>query len=361
MITVNPKKLKPYGDRLDDGMIQMSFTLPVQACPEAREAARLYVEKLGLDRVQVAQMDSMGEGFTYFVVYGAGKNTLDFTKIRVPKIETPVMHYEELKSYMERNLKEPIVVVGAATGADAHTVGIDAIMNMKGYDHDYGLERYPLFTAHNLRSQLTNEQLLDRAVELKADVILISQVVTQRDCHIKNLKAFRALAKKDSRLPKELLLIVGGPRLDHAVAVKLGFDAGYGTGTKPSEVASFIVREYMKRHKIAEQKEEEAQEVPTQQRASRATPKAKPHPKAASTSTTGRSGRSRGRRAPTAKEAAAESSASKTIVAAKANPVAEVKTEEQQANKPKRRRGKRGGRRHRKKVVAAPSSGSETK
>jgi beta-lysine 5,6-aminomutase beta subunit len=255
MLKVNKKKLRPYGDRLDDGAMQLSFTLPVDASPEAKEAARRYVEKMGLKNATISAMESMGSGFTYFVAYGHAKHTIDITKIKVPKVEVPVMNFEELREYMARNLDRPIVVVGAATGSDAHTVGIDAIMNMKGYAHDFGLERYPLFKAHNLRSQLTNRQLIDKAVELEADAILISQVVTQRDSHVKNLKAFRDLWKKDKRVRKEVMVIIGGPRLDHAHALKFGFDAGFGPGTKPSWVGGFIVHEFMKRHHMKERAE----------------------------------------------------------------------------------------------------------
>lgn len=252
MLKVNLKKIKAYGDRLDDGVIQISFTLPVSASLEAKEAARRYAEDLGLEKVSIAVMEPMGEGFSYFVVYGSAKHSIDFTKIRVPKLETPQMDYVELREYMSRHFDKPIVVIGAATGADAHTVGIDAIMNMKGFAGDYGLERYPLFKAINLRSQLTNQQLIEKASELKADAILISQVVTQRDSHVNNLKEFRELTKKDKHLHKELITIIGGPRIDHALALKLGFDAGFGVGTKPSHVASFIVHEYMKRHGVKE-------------------------------------------------------------------------------------------------------------
>lgn len=258
MLKVNKKKLKPYGDRLEDGAMQLSFTLPVDATPEAREAAKHYVEKLGLKDVAVSAMEPMGKGFTSFVVYGHAKHTIDITKIKVPRVEFPVMHYEELKDYMERNLDRAIVVVGATTGSDAHTVGIDAIMNMKGYSHDFGLERYPLFKAVNLRSQLSNQKLIDKAVELEADVILISQVVTQRESHIKNLKEFRDLWKRDKRLSKNVMVIIGGPRLDHAHALKLGFNAGFGPGTKPSQVGAFIVHEYMKHHHLKEKPPREA-------------------------------------------------------------------------------------------------------
>ncbi|MFH1829506.1 MAG: OAM dimerization domain-containing protein [Pseudomonadota bacterium] len=255
MLKIDEKKIKSYGDRLDDGAMQLSFTLPLRASLEAKEAARLYVEKLGLKDVSVCYMESMGEGFTYFVAYGYAKHTIDFTKIKIPKLDIPALGYEELKEHMASHLTEPIVVIGACTGADAHTVGIDAIMNMKGYAHDYGLERYPLFKTYNLRSQLSNKQLIDKAVELKADAILVSQVVTQRNTHIKNLNEFKDLWKKESRLSKDVIVIVGGPRLDHAHALKLGFDAGFGLGTKPSHVANFIVREYMRRRGIKEHQE----------------------------------------------------------------------------------------------------------
>ena len=39
---VNLKKIKPYGDTLDDGKIQFSFTLPVNASDEAKECAKRY-------------------------------------------------------------------------------------------------------------------------------------------------------------------------------------------------------------------------------------------------------------------------------------------------------------------------------
>lgn len=251
MLKVNYKKIKAYGDRLDDGAMQLSFTLPVYASEEAKEAAKRYVEALGLEKVAIASMEAMGDGFTFFVAYGNAKHTIDITKIKVPKVQGLQLKFEPLKDYMEANIDRPLVVVGAAIGSDAHTVGIDAIMNMKGYDHDYGLERYPMFHAYNLRSQITAEALLAKAAELKADAILISQVVTQRDSHIKNLKEFREMATEKG-LSKDVILIVGGPRLDHAMALKLGFDAGFGTGTKPSQVAGFIISEYMKRKGIKE-------------------------------------------------------------------------------------------------------------
>lgn len=247
MLKINPKKIKPYGDRLDDGMIQLSFTLPVKASAEAKEAARLYVEKIGLERTHVVAMEAMGEGFTHFVAYAHAKPTIDVTRIHVPKADIPEFSYKELVNIMDGSLDRKLVVVGACTGSDAHTVGIDAILNMKGFAGDYGLERYPKFSVHNLRSQLTNKELVRKAAELKADALLISQIITQRDAHVKNLKELRSLIKKEKGISKHLVTVVGGPRIDHRLALKLGFDAGFGKNTLPSQVATFIVQSYCKR------------------------------------------------------------------------------------------------------------------
>ena len=89
-----------------------------------------------------------------------------------------------------------LVVLGACTGYDAHTVGIDAIINMKGFAGDYGLERYQWLDARNLGAQVLNEDLLKLAVKEKADAVLVSKVVTQHNIHLKDLKDLIARAKK---------------------------------------------------------------------------------------------------------------------------------------------------------------------
>ncbi len=55
-------RLKPYGDILNDGTIQVSFTLPVEPSPEAREAAIQFAEKMGLDQIKVATMEKPPRG-----------------------------------------------------------------------------------------------------------------------------------------------------------------------------------------------------------------------------------------------------------------------------------------------------------
>ena len=105
---------------------------------------------------------------------------------------------------------------------------------------DKGLESYKGFEAYNLGAQVENDQLAARSQALHADAILISQVITQRNCHKENAAAFIELVTRQGWRDKVTLLL-GGPRIDHKLALELGFDAGFGPGTKPGEVASFIV------------------------------------------------------------------------------------------------------------------------
>ncbi|MBF0491639.1 MAG: cobalamin-dependent protein [Deltaproteobacteria bacterium] len=244
---VDLKKIKPYGDHLGDGAMQLSFTLPLAMSPEAKEAAKIYAERMGLEKVIVASAERIGESFSFFVVYGHSRQVLDFTRVKVPKAEFEIFSREEIESKIKNTLKRKIVVVGATTGSDAHTVGIDAILNRKGYKGDYGLESYQGFKVYNLRAQVENETLLKKAREFKADAILVSKLVTQQDQHLKDLKDLTLLLKKEKGLNPHLIKIVGGPRITHAIAKRAGFDAGFGTGTLPSEVASFIVGELTKK------------------------------------------------------------------------------------------------------------------
>ncbi|MGZ3696961.1 MAG: lysine 5,6-aminomutase subunit beta [Bdellovibrionota bacterium] len=244
---VNLKKLRPYGDIMDDGVIQLAFTLPVEASPEGREAAVQLVQKMGFDEIKVATMEKASEGFAFFVIYGKARHTVDFTQIKVMKVDAQKRSREEIDEIIRTQIGRKLVVLGACTGYDAHTVGIDAIINMKGFSGDYGLERYQWLDARNLGAQVQNEDLLKIALEEKADAILVSKVVTQHNIHLRDMKDFMKRADKLG-IREKLVFIAGGPRVTHPMALECGFDAGFGVGTKPSDVASYIVEEYLRRN-----------------------------------------------------------------------------------------------------------------
>lgn len=255
MVTKPGKQIiRPYGDRKDDGVVQLSFTLPVPLSEKAKEAAALFAKKMGFSDVKVAAAERAAENYTFFVVYARSGMYLDYSEIETPEVVVKKLGFHDLNKLIEEKLSRKIVVVGACTGTDTHTVGIDAILNMKGFAGDYGLERYPMFDAHNLGSQVPNEELIRIAREKKADAVLVSQVVTQRDVHKENSHQFIEEAKKQGVYGK-MILLLGGPRVDHKLALELGFDAGFGPGTKPSDVANYVAHKLLQKLGLEEVQE----------------------------------------------------------------------------------------------------------
>jgi beta-lysine 5,6-aminomutase beta subunit len=240
--------IKPYGDTLNDGKVQLSFTLPVPMSDEAIEAAKQLMYKMGFDNPQVVFYKELTEGYTFFNCYGNLSHSVDFTKIHVQKVESSTMTMDETDEFITKNIGRKIVVVGASTGDDAHTVGIDAIMNMKGFAGHYGLERYNMIDAYNMGSQVPNEDLIKKALEVNADAILVSQTVTQKDVHVKNMTELIEMLDAEN-LRKKLIVVCGGPRISHELAKELGFDAGFGMNTYADDVASYIVEEIARRKK----------------------------------------------------------------------------------------------------------------
>lgn len=236
---MDPKQITSYGDATNDGAVQLSFTLPIPCGALAKEAAKRFVMNLGFEKSEIVTMEDMKEGYTFFVVYGHTRVTIDTTKLRVMEVNFQVMTREQVDSYIFEKIGRPIVVVGATIESDAHTVGLDAILNMKGYHGDYGLERYRMFSVFNMGSQVACEDVVRKVKEVKADALLISQIVTQKNIHIQNLtKLMDILEIEEAR--KNLITIIGGPRIGHELAVELGYDVGFGPGTVPSQVASYI-------------------------------------------------------------------------------------------------------------------------
>ena len=241
-----PRWIKPYGDTHDDGRVQLSFTLPVALDENSKEAARQMALQMGLEEPSVVHSEDMGQGFSFYVVYGQCKHRVDMARIKVAKPEFEVLDKDAINERIKDKMGRKMVVVGACIETDAHTVGIDAIMNMKGFNGHKGLESYHEVRAINMGAQVDSEDLVARAIEEKADVILVSQVVTQKNIHLDNLTRLSDLLEAEG-LRERVVLVVGGPRISHELAKELGYDAGFGPGSYAENVASFAIDEWIKR------------------------------------------------------------------------------------------------------------------
>jgi beta-lysine 5,6-aminomutase beta subunit len=238
---VTNKLLRPYGDTTGDGMVQVSFTLPMAHSKLAEGAAAQLANKMGLDPALVVHAKPMGPDFTFFVVYGRVHHLVDPSAVTVVERDYPLLTPKEVNAAVKSTLRRRLVVIGACIGSDAHTVGIDAIMNIKGFAGEKGLEYYRELKVVNLGAQVSVPDLVGRAVDERADAVLVSQVVTQRDAHLLNTREMSAAFREAFPEDRRPLLVVGGPRFDESMAAELGVDRVFTRGTTPGEVASFLV------------------------------------------------------------------------------------------------------------------------
>jgi beta-lysine 5,6-aminomutase beta subunit len=239
-------EIKPYGDTLDDGAMQLSFTLPIEWSEAADEAARQLVVKMGFGEVSVVEGRRIASGFSFFVVYARTPVSIDVSRIAAPSATRDALSMDEVDALIRSRIGRKVRVAGACIGTDAHTVGIDAILNMKGYKGDYGLERYHEFEVFNLGSQVSVDELVRFARAREIDALLASQVVTQKGSDIANFTELGERLEAEG-IRDRIVLIAGGPRVTNLLAAELGYDAGFGRGTLPSDVATFIARRLAER------------------------------------------------------------------------------------------------------------------
>ncbi|MCV2489097.1 cobalamin-dependent protein [Geodermatophilus sp. YIM 151500] len=239
--------IRPYGDTTGDGMVQVSFTLPVPPGPQADGAALQLARKMGLEPAMVVHSHGIGggggtagDGYTFFVVYGSVRHLVDLDAVAVEERAYPLLSPSEVNLAIRSRLGRKLVVLGACIGTDAHTVGIDAILNLKGFAGEKGLEYYREMSVANLGAQVSVPELVARARTARADAVLVSQVVTQKDAHLRNTRELAA-AFREAMGERRPLLVVGGPRFDPGAAGELGVDRVFGRGTTPGEVASYLV------------------------------------------------------------------------------------------------------------------------
>src|SRR5918911_3052909 len=111
--TAGPRVVRPYGDATGDGMVQLSFTLPLPHGKRAEGAAVQLAQKMGLDPALVVHAKAMGPDFTFFVVYGAVRHLVELDEVRVVERPYALLSPKEVSSAIKTRLRRKLVVVGA--------------------------------------------------------------------------------------------------------------------------------------------------------------------------------------------------------------------------------------------------------
>src|SRR5206468_7958491 len=88
--------IRPYGDTTGDGMVQTSFTLPVPPGPKADGAALQLATKMGIEPAMVVHSHGIGDGYTFFVVYGSVSHLVDLDAVEVEERAYPLLAPSEI-------------------------------------------------------------------------------------------------------------------------------------------------------------------------------------------------------------------------------------------------------------------------
>ena len=107
-----PDIVRPYGDTTGDGMVQVSFTLPVPHDKRAEGAALQLAAKMGLEPALLVHAKPMGPDFTFFVVYGSANHLVDLREVAVVEREFPLLSPTEVNKAIKARLRRKLVVVG---------------------------------------------------------------------------------------------------------------------------------------------------------------------------------------------------------------------------------------------------------
>ncbi|HZJ98573.1 MAG TPA: D-ornithine 4,5-aminomutase subunit OraE, partial [Tissierellaceae bacterium] len=224
-------KIKPEMQWLGDGIILITLFLPTDE-RTAEFAAIEIGKRMGLKDVEVIHKEIMqkAEG-TRIELKGVVDFTIDLDELVIPP-KPKVLTEDEIRAEIKAN---PMKIVAATVGEDEHSVGLREIIDIK---HG-GIERYGI-ESHILGTSVSVEKLVDAAIELNADAILTSTIISHDDIHYKNMKKLHELAIEKG-IRDKIIIIGGGTQVSNEMAIEAGMDAGFGRGTKGEHVATFLV------------------------------------------------------------------------------------------------------------------------
>lgn len=226
------KLIRPEMEWLADGTIMLTMFFP--ADKRIAEAAAIECcRKMGLTDIEVISKEIMhpAEG-TRIEAKGKVPFSIEIDKLVLPQ-EPDVMSDDEIRADIERR---PMKVVCGTVGEDEHSVGLREIIDIKhGGIEKYGIE------VHYLGTSVPPEKLVNAAIELDADAMLASTIISHDDIHYKNIAKINRIAT-EMGVRDRLIFVAGGTQVASAQARANGADEGFGRGSHGNHVATFLVK-----------------------------------------------------------------------------------------------------------------------
>ena len=223
--------IKPEMEWAADGTVMITMCIPTDK-RTAEVAAIEFAKKMNLEEPEVINREVLQEAEgTRIEVKGKLPFDLNIKDLYIPP-EPVLLSDDEIRADIEAY---PMKVVCGTVGEDEHSVGLREIIDIK---HG-GIERFGI-EVHYLGTSVPVEKLVDAAIELNAEVIMASTIISHDDIHYKNMKRIHELAVEKG-IRDDVIIVAGGTQVVPENAVKQGIDAGFGRGTHGIDVATFLV------------------------------------------------------------------------------------------------------------------------
>ncbi|EGO64314.1 D-ornithine 4,5-aminomutase subunit OraE [Acetonema longum] len=226
--------LRPEVQWQGDGVVCMTLFLP--AAERVAEFAALSIgENLGLLDVEVIHKQVLhpAEG-TLVELKGRVPFAIDPAVLVIPPVAETLTE-DEIRQFVNAH---KIKIVAATVGEDEHSVGLKEILDIKhGGIEKFGIE------CNYLGTSVPVAKLADAAVEIGADAILVSTVISHADIHRINMRRLHQYCREIG-IRDKVIVVCGGTQVTNELARGEGLDAGFGRGTKGLHVASFLVKRY---------------------------------------------------------------------------------------------------------------------
>lgn len=229
--------IKPEMEWCADGTIMMTMCIPTHV--RAAEATALEIgKKLGLESPEVISKEVLHEAEgTRIEMKGKVTFDVDPSTLEIP----PEPHHLDDDTLFKEFADHPMQVVCGTVGEDEHSVGLREIINIK---HG-GIEKWGIKVEY-LGTSVPVEKLVDAAVELNADAILASTIISHDNVHYKNMKRINDLAVEKG-IRDKVIIAAGGTQVVPEEARNTGIDEGFGRDSHGIDVATFLAEEAMRR------------------------------------------------------------------------------------------------------------------
>ncbi|WP_010255799.1 D-ornithine 4,5-aminomutase subunit OraE [Treponema primitia] len=228
----NTNLLKPEMEWSADGIVMVNLFLPAER--RIAEAAALeFAAKMNLQDPEIINLEVLQEAEGVRIeLKGKLPFEVDISKLYIPPVQE-ILSDDEIRADVADH---PLRVVCGTVGEDEHSVGMREIIDIK---HG-GIERFGI-EVHYLGTSVPVEKLVDAAIELNAEAVLASTIISHDDTHYKNMKRIHELTVEKG-IRDKVVLIAGGTQVVPKLAVNAGMDAGFGRGCHGIDVATFLIK-----------------------------------------------------------------------------------------------------------------------